>query len=85
MQLPGPGNRPGGEINADAVGRLQGRQQFSMPTPQFQNAFPGRNQKSHEVAVIFAVRSIEPAAATLTRTGFGVVQEFAFPQISGGG
>jgi hypothetical protein len=82
MQRPGAGNGAGGEIDTDAVLRLQAGQQFAASTTQFQNPFAGWNQKLHELPVVLAIGGIEPVSATLlTETGFGIFQEFPLPRI----
>ena len=84
MQLPGPGNGPGAEIDADAVRRFERGEQFAATTAQFQHPLARRNQKSHEFPVVFAIGSIELAAAILfIETGFDVLLEFPFSQITG--
>ncbi len=83
MQLFGLGDGLGAEIDADAVGRLQRGEQISAAAAQFQHPLAGRNQKSHELPVVFAVGGIELAPAILlVQIGFDVVQKFSFPQIA---
>ena len=83
MQLIGLGDGLGAEIDADAVGRLKRGEQLSPAAAQLQHPFAGRDQKSHELPVVFAIGGIEPVPAILlVQIGFGVFQEFPFPQIA---
>ena len=67
MQLLGLGDGLGAEIDADAVGWLQRREQISPAAAQFQHPLSGRNQELHELAVVFAVGSVELAASDTIR------------------
>ncbi len=83
MQLLGLRNGPGAEIDANAVGRLQRGEQFAATAAQFQHPLAGRNQKSHELPVVFAVSGVELAPAIpVIQAGFDVFQEFRLPQIA---
>src|SRR5258708_39094734 len=63
MQLFGPGNGLGAEVDADAVGRLKCGEQLTAAAAQFQHPFAGRNQKAHELPVVLAIGGIELARA----------------------
>jgi hypothetical protein len=69
IELPGFGDGPGAEIDADAVGRLQRREQISPAAAQFQNLLAGRNQESHELAIAFAIGGVELAPMILFAAG----------------
>ncbi len=63
MQLVGLGDGLGAEIDADAVGRLQRREQISAAAAQFQHPLARRNQEPHELAVVLVIGCVELAPA----------------------
>ena len=72
-------DRLGAEIDADAIGRLQGGQQISPAAAEFQYPFAGRNQKSHELAVVVVIGGVEFAPAIqFLAVGLEVVEQVAF-------
>ena len=76
MQVVGLRNRLGAEIDADAVGRLQRGEQIPAAAAQFQHPLAGRNQKSHEFPVVFAIGGVELASVILfSATGFELVEQ----------
>ena len=69
----------GAEIDADAVGRLQRGQQISAAAAQFQHPLAGRNQKSHELAVVVVIGGVEFAPAIeFLAVALEVVEQVAF-------
>jgi hypothetical protein len=70
------------EVDADAVGGLQRRQQLAAAAPQFQHPFTGRNQKAHELAIVFTIGGVEPAGPVQLVAGrLKVLQKLGFPLI----
>ncbi len=71
-------NSLGAEIDTDAVGRLQCSEQISATAAELQDSLAGRNQKLHELAIVFVVGGIEFAPAIeLIDIGFVVIEQFA--------
>ena len=80
MQLVGPGDGPGAEIDADPVGRLQRREQIAAAAAQFQHPLARWNQEPHELAVVFVIGGIELAPAIqLVAVGLEVVEQIPLP------
>jgi hypothetical protein len=59
----GLGDGLGAEIDAEAVGRLQRGQQIAAAAAQFQHPLAGRDQKPHELLIVFVVSGVELAPA----------------------
>ena len=78
IKLSGLGDGPDAEIDADAIGRLQRREQISPAAAQFQNPLAWRNQESHEPAIAFAIGGVELAPLILfAAAGFELLEQFA--------
>ena len=77
IKLPGLGDGPGAEIDADAIGRLQRREQISPAAAQFQDLLARRNQELHEPAIVFAIGGVELAPLILfAAAGFELLEQF---------
>ena len=78
MQLVGPGDGPGAEIDADAAGRLQRGEQVAPAAAQLQHPLAGRNQELHELAVVVVIGGIEFAPAVqFVAIGLEMVEQIA--------
>ena len=68
----------GAEIDADAVGRLQRSEQISATAAEFQHPLAGRNQKLHELAIVFVIGGVEFAPAIqLVAIGLEMIEQIA--------
>jgi hypothetical protein len=85
MQLLGPGNGLGAEVDADAVGRRQRGEQLTAAAAQFQHPLAGRYQEAHELAVVLAIGGIVLARAVqFVAVGLEVPQKLEFSLRIGG-
>jgi hypothetical protein len=84
MQRPRPGDGPGAEIDADAIGWLQRREQAAAAAAQFQHPLAGRNQEAHEFQVVFVISGIERAPAIeLIDIALEIVEQIALALAGG--
>ena len=73
----GLGDGLGAEVDADAVGRFQRGEQIAAAAAELQHPFAGRDQKSHELAVVFVVGGIELAPAIqFVDIGLEMIEQF---------
>jgi hypothetical protein len=84
MTLFRPAQGLGAEIDADAVSWLKRGQQIASAAAQFQHPLARRNQKSHELEVVFVVGGVEFAPAfLLIEARFDFFHQLPFPRIVG--
>ena len=76
MKCGGLGNRSRTEIDTDAIGWLQGREQIPPATTQFQYPLPRRYQEPCELEIVRAIGRVELASEILfAGIRFGLVEQ----------
>ena len=67
-----------GQVDADAEGWPERREQVPAAAPQLQHALAWRNEEAHEFDVVFVIGGVEfPPAVLLVQMGLGVPEQFA--------